>query len=369
MADETGDPAKEPTALPESGGTESGSLPPRYIPEHEWALGWARRHPTATRLSALALLIALALGVATWWVSRHSSVAARDREPPWVVRVRSPVSPLEVVISFSEPVRAETAENPQAYEIGGVNPVSATLDGPATNVLLRLDIPLQFANTVTLTLQGISDQAPKPNVMARTNIVLRTPTLTRGILRADYFLNMKWHTVEALTGNPAFPSLYDLTVYRTNSTAPRNVGDNYGLRLWGFFIPPTNGSYTFYVRSDDESEVYLSPDVNPENKTLVASQTGSGRPYDSADGQPRFSTVTNLVAGQLYYLEALLKEGGGEDYLTLVYKAENEPPPTHRTQSVTPIPASALACYADSNGVTTTTLLQLPSSDAQLPGP
>jgi hypothetical protein len=195
--------------------------------------------------------------------------------------------------------------------------------------------------------------------MARTSLVVRTLALTRGFLRADYYLNMTWHMVDALTGNPAFPNLYDATFYRTNSTSPSNVGDNYGLRLWGFFIPPTNGNYTFYVRSDDESDVYLSPDANPENKTLVASQTGSGRPYDSHDGHPRFSTMTGLVAGQMYYFEALLKEGGGEDYLTVVFKAEDEPPPVHKTRSVTPIPASALACYAEPDGIKPMVVRQL----------
>jgi hypothetical protein len=130
-----------------------------------------------------------------------------------------------------------------------------------------------------------------------------------------------------------------------------NAGNDYGVRLWGFFIPPTNGNYTFYVRSDDHAEVFLSKDHNPANKQLVASQTGSGRPYDDANGYPRFSIVSGLVGGSMYFFEALLKEGGGEDYMTVVYKAAGEPPPVHNTPSVTPIPSPALACYADAQGV------------------
>lgn len=274
-----------------------------------------------------------------------------DTSPPKLVRVRPRFNAFQLQLSLSEPVTIESAENLLNYSIAGTHPVQASLQGNGTVILLTLPAPLPFDSTSTLSLSQLTDRAALGNRMLPTDVPVRAPTLSSGFLRADYYTGITWHTVSALTGNAKYPDLYDQTFYRTNSTALTAFGDNYGLRLWGFFVPPTNGNYTFYVRSDDESEVFLSSDADPAHKLLVASQTGSGRPYDDANGSPRFSTMPGLVAGQRYFFEALLKEGGGEDYLTVVCKAEGEPAPVHNTPSVTPIPSAWLACYADAQDV------------------
>lgn len=315
-----------------------------------------QRHPILVGVTAGFAFVAL-MGVVgiLWWLVQTTFHASRttgtrvlpDKEPPAVVRVLPRVNPVRLTITLSEPVTAESSTEILAYSIDGAHPITASLEASGTNVVLTLAAPLAFGSTTTLTLSNLQDRAG--NVMPRTEVPVRAPVLRAGFLRADFYTNMTWHTVDRLKGDPKFPELYDHTVYRTTSTAPRNFGDNYGLRLWGFFIPPTNGNYTFYVRSDDESEVFLSSDSDPANKSLVASQTGSNRAYDDAHGNPRFSTVAGLRAGQRYFFEALLKEGGGEDYMTVVCKAEGEPAPVHNTSSVTPMPSSWLACYADAS--------------------
>ena len=41
----------------------------------------------------------------------------------------------------------------------------------------------------------------------------------------------------------------------------------YSSKITGFFIPPQSDNYTFYIRSDDTSELYLSMG-DPANKVL-----------------------------------------------------------------------------------------------------
>lgn len=345
-----------------------------------------RPSPSTSLIQRHPILVGVAAGVAFvgfvglaiilwcfWWIvpSRThanrtaAAIAQPDTTPPTILRVQPRVNPVSLTITFSEPVSAESAEEALSYAIAGANPVMAKLDDAGTNAVLILLAPLAFGSTAPLILSNIQDLAG--NVMPLTEVQVKAPVLTHGFLRADYFTNITWQTVAHLTSNRKFPDGYDHTVYRTSSTSPRDFGDNYGLRLWGFFIPPTNGNYTFYVRSDDESEVFLSSDSDPANEALVASQTGSNRAYDDANGSPRFSAASGLRAGQMYFFEALLKDGGGQDYLTVVYKAESEPAPVHNTPSVTPIPSSSLACYADAQDVSVE-LTEQPTSTNILDG-
>ena len=53
--------------------------------------------------------------------------------------------------------------------------------------------------------------------------------------------------------------------------APTGWADNYGTRLRGYITAPVTGSYTFWIASDDKSELWLSTNDNPVNKVNIAS--------------------------------------------------------------------------------------------------
>ncbi|RYD89365.1 MAG: hypothetical protein EOP50_17650, partial [Sphingobacteriales bacterium] len=54
---------------------------------------------------------------------------------------------------------------------------------------------------------------------------------------------------------------------------PSNVGDNFNQRFRTFLVPPTTGSYTFWIASDDQSELLLSTDETVANLRSIASVT------------------------------------------------------------------------------------------------
>jgi PKD domain/Carboxypeptidase regulatory-like domain/PA14 domain len=97
-----------------------------------------------------------------------------------------------------------------------------------------------------------------------------------------------------------------------------NIEDNYGQRLRGYFIPPTTGNYTFYISSNDQSELYLSTNSLAENKKPIARvESYNFYPHSWTGGAGQKSAAIPLSAGQRYYIEALHKEGINSDHLSV----------------------------------------------------
>ncbi|MHC4559203.1 MAG: hypothetical protein ACYS80_18085, partial [Planctomycetota bacterium] len=73
----------------------------------------------------------------------------------------------------------------------------------------------------------------------------------------------------------------------------------------------------FWISGDDECQLWLSTDDNPANIRQVSHVTTwtNSREWDKEDTQK--SSPITLQAGQKYYIEALMKEGGGGDSLAV----------------------------------------------------
>jgi hypothetical protein len=109
----------------------------------------------------------------------------------------------------------------------------------------------------------------------------------------------------------------DLTAERTIFEAPANVGNNFGSRFRGYVCVPTSGNYTFWIASDDHSELWLSTDADPANKRRIAYHTGWTSPRQWTKYATQQSAPASLVAGQKYYIEALYKEDEGGDNMAV----------------------------------------------------
>lgn len=92
-------------------------------------------------------------------------------------------------------------------------------------------------------------------------------------------------------------------------------GENYAARVRGFLIPPQSGDYTFWIASDDGSELWLSPTAEPEKKTRVAYITDFVPQGHWSDRPTQRSAPITLQTSHPYYFEILHKQGGGEDHL------------------------------------------------------
>ena len=101
--------------------------------------------------------------------------------------------------------------------------------------------------------------------------------------------------------------------------APLDRGNNLGTHMTALVSPPTTGDYTFWISSDDASQLYLSPTESPSARMLIARVTSSAAEgvWDKEANQQ--SAVFTLQAGQRYYLDAYSKEATGEDHLEVAW--------------------------------------------------
>ena len=128
--------------------------------------------------------------------------------------------------------------------------------------------------------------------------------------------------ISDLTSSAAFIAQNPTTVdYLSSAGWPvENIADAYGGRILGLLVPPVSGSYTFAIRSDDASRLFLSTNDSSANKVMLTEETGCCNGFDA-----HVSGAVTLVAGQRYYIEALMKEGGGGDYLYVAWKTPLDP--------------------------------------------
>ncbi|MGA2855153.1 MAG: PA14 domain-containing protein, partial [Verrucomicrobiota bacterium] len=146
------------------------------------------------------------------------------------------------------------------------------------------------------------------------------PQSSNGVLR-EVWLNITGANVADLTNNAAFPDSPSSQDILTNGfETPINVADHYGQRLRALLVPPLTGNYYFVIASDDASQLFLSTNASPSGKSLIArvDMWTPSRNYHVEAGQK--SAAVALVAGQQYYIEALMKEHEGGDNLDVAWQ-------------------------------------------------
>ena len=157
-----------------------------------------------------------------------------------------------------------------------------------------------------------------------TGIITSTCSASGTILMERYD-GISGTSIANLTGSANYPENPSSDAQLTSFEIPTNAANNYGARVSGYICAPQTGYYTFWIASDDNGQLNLSTDDDPANKTTISwvDSWTSSREWDKFTTQK--SDRILLVMGESYYVEALMKEGGGGDNLAVGWSKPGEP--------------------------------------------
>ena len=160
------------------------------------------------------------------------------------------------------------------------------------------------------------------NTSQNSNTINVTTQASAGCTGTGAINFQKWtaiqgSTVLSLTSNSNYPNSPSSTGTLTSFEIPTNSGNFYGMRVYGYICPPSTGNYTFWIASDDNSELWLSTNNSSASKVLIASVNGGTNSREWNKYPSQKSVSIPLTSGQLYYVEALMKEDKQNDNMAV----------------------------------------------------
>ena len=143
-----------------------------------------------------------------------------------------------------------------------------------------------------------------PTCNLATNGCEYNPTM--GCATLDTWTGIGGSNLSNLKNLASFPDSPNTSTTISGLLQVPSYADNYGSRIQTWIKPEYTCDYTFYLASDDQGELNLSHNTIAGNKKTIASVPGWTRvrqwnKYASQTSQPQ-----SLVAGEEYYLEALV---------------------------------------------------------------
>ena len=298
---------------------------------------------------------------ATSVTSDVTTVTVTDTGAPTATASLPANSLYTILVTFNEPVDPATALNKANYTIVNAASTALTITDAkfATQdqrvVALTVSTPLP-AGDYFASVAGVKDLGNNlmtPLVSAKVTQAATPPTQVVVVEMYNRITGANQGALANFEASgkyqfhiPDFIFYQNVFGFNSASTGFADTGWNdFGARVFSYFVPPTTGNYKFYMGVDDVAVLYFNPTgIDPGGAVEL------GRSPDAFVNanyilMTAFSTNIALTAGQKYYLEARFKEGGGGDGVRVqaVLSSNNTVPPT----SDTGIPASQLAFPSD----------------------
>ena len=125
--------------------------------------------------------------------------------------------------------------------------------------------------------------------------------------------------IVALPDYPDKPAGFEIS---SSFEAPTNWSNFFVTRMRGYLHPPVTGNFTFWIASDDSSELWLSDDADAAKaqKIAVVATGRYTRPADWSHYPSQKSRPIMLQAGGSYYIEAIQHDSGGDNCLSVAWQ-------------------------------------------------
>jgi hypothetical protein len=176
-------------------------------------------------------------------------------------------------------------------------------------------------------------------VPATATLTIGQQVVTQGFLKEEIWIGTQYDkdNIQATTDAPT------IVRYLSTFETPSNQADNYAEKVSGWITPTVTGDYIFFIASDDDSYLYLSPDASPDTKVLIATEPQyngprawlattrrtAGAPENRSDVYT--GSTIHLEAGKSYYIEADHHDGTGGDNLAVTFILAGMPDPVDGT--------------------------------------
>ncbi|MBN1765488.1 MAG: cellulase family glycosylhydrolase, partial [Sedimentisphaerales bacterium] len=173
-------------------------------------------------------------------------------------------------------------------------------------------------HTYYYVVTAMDDYSNESELSDEVSFIFYYDNDTGSILR-EWWTGISGNNVSDLTSNINYPDNPTGREHIAQLEGPEGWEDNYGARIRGYLYPPAGGVYTFWIASDNCSELWLSTNGDPANITLIAEVSGWTYTYEWDKYPEQESVPISLAAGQKYYIEVLHKEGAGGDRVAVAW--------------------------------------------------
>ena len=189
-------------------------------------------------------------------------------------------------------------------------------------ITIAADLEAATQSVFTLTVRASDHGTPALTADATVTITLiNIPAgYTPGGIVRFFYEGITGNNVSDLTSNVKFPNSPDSQEMLPSFDGGLEHGDDYGSTIRGFLIPPTTGNYTFWIASDDGSELRISTNATPASAVVRATLANASNQYQWNANASQQSVAIALTAGTPYYIEARQKEGGGGDHVAVAWQ-------------------------------------------------
>ena len=222
----------------------------------------------------------------TWQpVTNSVSITVTQLNPPALTSVQMLHNQSTFLVTFNEPNLTGADQTNHYVFSGGVVATGVTVIDTATTTVAQIDTTaLPLGTKLTLTISGLTNVVG--GTLASTNEMFWTDLVETGAANWDAWqcaageiVSAYFNTFVPANPTPAVLQSMALTQWEgptSGVTIPGldgYVGDDFGDKLYGWFIPPVTTNYVFFVSADDGCRLSLSTNSSSTNLFVIACDT------------------------------------------------------------------------------------------------